>query len=295
MNKKTRTTLLVSLVLLSTIFVGCSVDSIDQVKPKTVTQSDSIKINFKVYGSGEPTLVFIHGFGCDMNAWEAQFNYFKDKVQLVLIDIPGYGTSSQPHVEYTLNFYADAVKTVLNSLHVQKAVLIGHSLGTAISRQVVFNEPNLVSKLVDVDGVYCFFPDDTLLRAQFEAQYAYFVSMFAGDNIKKTMEDFVTPLFVEQTPESVRNYAMSTMTKTPQFVAYSTMKNMVEERYWTNEKIEIPSLIIAAKSSQIPPNYKDIMQMLYSNMQYVEMDSVGHFIMMEQPSKFNSMLEEFIK
>lgn len=257
--------------------------------------SDSIKINYKVYGSGEPTLVFIHGFGCDMNAWEAQFDYFKGKSQLVFIDVPGYGKSDQPHVEYTLDFYADAVKTVLNKLEVKNAVLIGHSLGTAICRQVVFNEPSLVSKLVDVDGVYCFFPEDTLVRAQFEAQYAYFVSMFAGEDIKKTMEDFVNPLFIEQTPQNVKTYAMSTMTKTPQFVAYSTMKNMVETRYWTNEKIEIPSLIIAAKHSQIPPNYKDIMQMLYSNMQYQEMDSVGHFIMMEQPVKFNSMLEEFIK
>lgn len=284
-----------NLMLLSLFFVGCcSVDSLEQLPSKQVTLSDSIQIDYKVSGQGEPALVFIHGFGCDMNAWEAQFDYFKDKSQVIFIDMPGYGKSSRPHVEYTLDFYADAVKAVLDTLKVQNAVLTGHSLGTAICRQVALREPYLISKLVDVDGVYCFFPEDPELCAMFESQYNAFVSMFAGENIEETMTQFIQPLFVEQTPENVKAYATGIMPTTPQYVAYSTMKNLVERKYWTNEKIEIPSLVFAAKSSQIPPDYEAIMQMLYSQMQYEELDSIGHFIMMEQPEMFNKTLSEFI-
>ncbi|MDD4847848.1 MAG: alpha/beta hydrolase [Bacteroidales bacterium] len=285
---------LLIIILLIGLLSACRPNTLEQIKTEFITLGDQTKIAYKTYGEGETTLVFVHGFGCDMNAWEAQYDYFKDKAQLVFLDLPGYGQSDQPKTDYTLDYYADAVKILLESLKVKNAVLVGHSLGTAICRQTIFNSPQMVEKLVDVDGVYCFFGDDSITRAENEKQYAQFVALFQGDDITKSMEGFIQPFFVEQTPENVRNYAMTTMTKTPQWVAYSTMKNLTDQRYWTGKVINIPSLIIASKNSQIPPDYKQMMNELYSDMQYHELDNVGHFIMMEQPEMFNRMLEEFV-
>lgn len=275
------------------LLAGCQAQTLQDVPAHEITMADSVNVVYKTVGNGNPALVFIHGFGCDMNAWEAQYAYFKDKARLVFIDIPGYGKSDRPHTEYTLDFYADATAAVLQALDVQKAVLIGHSLGTAICRQVVYQYPRLASKLVDVDGVYCFFPEDSLLRANLETQYAAFVAMFAGEDMKSAMEAFIQPLFCEQTPQSVKDYALSTMPNTPQYVAYSTMKHLVEKPYWTKAPITIPSLIIAAKNSQIPPDYEAIMQRLYTQMHYEELADIGHFIMMEQPDLFNALLDTF--
>lgn len=283
------------IMLLCLFLAGCQVKTLQDVSSEQITLSDNTKIVYKTYGSGNETIVFLHGFGCDINAWQHQFEYFSKDYKTVFIDLPGYGQSDKPRVEYSLDFYADAVKNVLDTLGVQKAVLIGHSLGTAICRQVIFDNPGLVSKMVDVDGVYCFFPEDSIIREQLEMQYTAFASMFDAPDIKETMQQFIQPLFIEQTPQSVKDYVMSTMPNTLQYIASSTMKNLILEKYWTNEIITIPSLIIAAKNSQIPPDYKDIMQMLYSDMQYEELDSVGHFIMMEQPEMFNDMVGEFIK
>ena len=185
-------------------------------------------------------------------------------------------------------------------LRAQSRLLSQWSIHKRVLQRLLKNAPillrsDLISKFVDVDGVYCFFPEDSLVRAELETQYAGFVTMFEGNDMKQTMEAFIQPLFIQQTPQTVKDYALSTMPNTPQYVAYSTMKNLVEEKYWTNEIISIPSLIIAAKNSQIPPDYEDIMKRLYSNMQYKELDNIGHFIMMEQPEMFNKMVNEFIK
>lgn len=276
------------------LFAGCQAKTLQEVPLQEVTVADSVKIAYKTVGTSDPTIVFVHGFGCDMNAWEAQFAYFKDKARLVFIDMPGYGKSDKPHTEYTLDFYADATAAVLHKLNITNAVLTGHSLGTPICRQVIYKYPDLASKLVDVDGVYCFFPEDSLLRASLESQYAAFVAMFEGDDIKSSMAAFIEPLFCEQTPQHVKDYALSTMPQTPQYIAYSTMKNMVEQQYWTKGPITIPSLIIAAKNSQIPQDYEDIMKVLYTQMQYEELADIGHFIMMEQPEMFNIILDQFI-
>ncbi|MDD4141229.1 MAG: alpha/beta hydrolase [Bacteroidales bacterium] len=300
-------------IFVAVILLSCSgPETLEEVPSKYVAM-DSIMIHYKTYGKGDECLVFVHGFGCNMNCWQEQFTYFKDKAKLLFIDLPGYGNSDKPHTEYTLDLFADAVKTVIDvemeyaerdvetvSLQQTPAnkkmsrppcIFIGHSLGTPVCRQVAFIYPEMVSKFVDVDGVYCFYPADSMMMAAYNA----FSETFNTDTLQPVIEGFVESLCTAQTPQYVKDYAISTMPETPKYIAYSTMKNLIDEKYWINGKINIPTLVIASKNSEIPPEYEQIMSGLYSDMEYRELDTIGHFIMMEQPEMFNEMVEAFIE
>lgn len=85
------------------------------------------------------------------------------------------------------------------------------------------------------------------------------------------------------------------MPQTPQPIANSTMKRLVDENFWDKSVISLPTLVFCSTNSQIPANYKEIMQTLYSDMEYQEWNDVGHFMMMENPERFNSTLDNFIK
>jgi pimeloyl-ACP methyl ester carboxylesterase len=278
------------ILLLALLLCACSnPQTLEQTESKFVT-ADGVKIHYKTAGKGGQCIVFVHGFGCDVNSWSEQFTHFSEKAKTVFIDLPGYGMSDKPHTEYTLNLFADAVKAVMDEENISRAVLVGHSLGTPVCRQLAFSHPNLVSEIVDVDGVYCFYPADSAMLSA----YKTFAESFNNDSVKQTIEGFVKSLCTPLTPRSVRDYAMKTMPLTPRYIAYSTMKNLIEEKYWMNGKISVPVLVIASKNSQIPPDYKQIMKGLYTNMEYHELDSIGHFIMMEKPRMFNNLLDEFI-
>lgn len=276
--------------LCASLFISCSTPhTLQEVKYQSVLM-DSIKICYKTYGSGHNNIVFVHGFGCDINAWSEQFSYFCDKARMVFIDLPGFGQSDKPHTDYTLDFYADAVKTVMDALKIRGAVLVGHSLGTPVCRQAVLKYPDLASRLVDIDGVYCFYPAPPEMVAMYEA----FAESFNNKDITQVLKDFTAPLNTPQTPAEVVDYAMTIMPQTPSYVAYSTMRNMISEKYWDGTIIEIPALVIASVNSQIPPDYNQIMSTLYAKMEYHELSDTGHFIMMERPQMFNEMLEQFI-
>ena len=257
--------------------------------------NDSTKIYYEQEGRASEVIVFIHGFGCDVNAWKAQTRFFSSDYKTVCIDLPGYGKSDKPHTEYTLDYFAQAVKTVLDSLEIPQAIFVGHSLGTAVCRQVLFNYPDLIKALVDVDGVYCFYPENSAQRLEYENQINGFVSLFKGDSVKQNITSFVDALCTKKTPQFVKDYALRIMPETPEYVAFSTMYNLVDTQYWKGSKITIPTFVLASKNSGIPTNYKAVMQQLYSDMEYRELDSVGHFIMMEQPKMFNKTLLHFIK
>ncbi len=294
--KQNRFSLIVT-ILLTFVLTACQQTTSLRELPSQFADGATGKIHYKTYGDKLPTIVFVHGFGCDINAWEKQFSYFAEKNRMVFIDLPGHGASDKPlTADYSLDTYADAVKTVLDTLNIDQAVLVGHSLGTPVCRRVAQNYPQLVSKLCDVDGVYCFYPTDSVEYKTYKAEIDGFVSIFQDEKqYKDNINGFVGFLFIASTPDSVKNYATGLMPQTPQPIANSTMKRLVEEKYWDKSVLSLPTLVFCSTNSQIPANYKEIMQALYSNMEYQEWNDVGHFMMMEAPERFNSVLDNFIK
>ena len=228
-----------------------------------------------------------------MNTWEKQFEAFRDgkDLQLVFIDLPGYGLSDKPHVEYTLDFFAHAIDEVLNVNSIKDAVFVGHSLGTPVCRQTLMTTGHK-GALVDVDGVYCFY-DGTETPEYVEA-VNQFGHAFDGDNYREVITGFVSSLAGKETPQEINDYAMSVMPETPQYVASSTMQHLIEKKWWPNHQITQPVMVICTQNSGLDPDNKQKMGRLYPNLDYTELTTCGHFIHMEQPEMFNDKLKAFI-
>jgi Predicted hydrolases or acyltransferases (alpha/beta hydrolase superfamily) len=78
--------------LLIILFASCKNETtISEADNQFAEMEDGTKIAYKTLGDEGKPLVFIHGFGCDMNAWEKQAHYFSKTSKVVLIDLPGYG------------------------------------------------------------------------------------------------------------------------------------------------------------------------------------------------------------
>jgi pimeloyl-ACP methyl ester carboxylesterase len=229
-----------------------------------------------------------------MNTWEKQFEAFRDgkDLQLVFIDLPGYGLSDKPHVEYTLDFFAHAIDEVLNINSIKDAVFVGHSLGTPVCRQTLMTTGHK-GALVDVDGVYCFY-DGTETPEYVEA-VNQFGHAFDGDNCREVITGFVSSLAGKETPQEINDYAMSVMPETPQYVASSTMQHLIEKKWWPNHQITQPVMVICTQNSGLDPDNRQKMERLYPQLDYTELTTCGHFIHMEQPEMFNEKLKTFIK
>lgn len=287
-------------VLLVLLFVSCGQQpqTLSDVKSEYVTIDDSIRVHFKIWNesAGAETLCFVHGFGCDMNTWEKQFEAFRDEkeLQLVFIDLPGYGQSDKPHVDYTLNFFAQAIDEVLNVNGIKsKVILVGHSLGTPVCRHTIMTTSHK-GALVDVDGVYCFY-DGTETPEYVEA-VNQFGHAFDGADCRNVITGFVSSLAGKETPQEVNNYAMSMMPETPQYVASSTMQNLVERKWWSDRQFRYPAMVICTQNSGLDPENRKKMEQLYpANLDYTELTTCGHFIHMEQPDMFNEKLRKFMQ
>jgi pimeloyl-ACP methyl ester carboxylesterase len=111
------------------------------------------KINYRVDGSGDITLMFVHGFGCDLSDWDTMVGALSSEFRCVRLDLPGHGLSPIGTVS-SIEGLARAVNWVKDEAGGDRTILIGHSLGAKIVRQAYCRSPDKITGLVMIDGAY---------------------------------------------------------------------------------------------------------------------------------------------
>ncbi|MBY6140955.1 alpha/beta hydrolase [Leisingera daeponensis] len=114
--------------------------------------------------SGQP-IVFIHGFGCDQSMWRQVVPSLAEDFRIVTYDLTGMGQSDlsayDPGRYADLQAHADDLLLIIDELELEKAVLVGHSIGATIGLLAANREPGKVSRLVLVSPTPCFLDDES--------------------------------------------------------------------------------------------------------------------------------------
>jgi pimeloyl-ACP methyl ester carboxylesterase len=115
---------------------------------------DGIDIHWTSAGSGSQTVIFVHGWTCDETSWQGQVPVISQKYRVITLDLPGHGKSGSPKDgKFSMALFARAVEAVRNEAKIDRAVLVGHSMGTPVIRQYALMYPERVAALVLVDGL----------------------------------------------------------------------------------------------------------------------------------------------
>jgi pimeloyl-ACP methyl ester carboxylesterase len=245
----------------------------------------SNKVHYLSLGTGATPIALIHGWSCNAMFWREQAPALTDKAKLIMIDLPGHGMSDKPQTKYTMDFFADAVLAVLQDAHVQKAVLVGHSMGTPVICRAYAKAPQNVAALVAVDGL--------LRRPRMQADQAEkFVAAYRSPNYREQVTKFFGSMFPNPGTESLRDWTVAEALKTPQYVMSASMDGMfnVNQPDWNPGHVEIPVLVINTKNPMWTPEYEKFVGDLSTKSDYRSIEGAGHFLMLEKPAEFNVAL-----
>lgn len=98
-------------------------------------------------GEGSP-LIFLHNGGNDHRIWDHQVTHFSATRRVIVLDHLGFGNSDSPFLDYTLPLYSDQVKSLIEHLNEDKATLVGHCIGAAMSLHYTVRQPERVERLI---------------------------------------------------------------------------------------------------------------------------------------------------
>ncbi len=158
-------------ILFAAVLGSCALSINSAVPPAYASYflDNGIKIHYEDLGAGRP-LVFIHGFAASMDSWRFLVEPFKKDYRLVLMDLKGHGYSDRPiDGRYSLQDHADIVIELMKHLKLSGAILVGHSLGSAIALSAALKlhetDPRLVSGVILFAGSVDPYKLPLLLRA----------------------------------------------------------------------------------------------------------------------------------
>lgn len=114
---------------------------------------ENIKIHyFYKNNQAKKTLVYLHGWGQNIEMMEPIAKPFYDEQNILILDLPGFGSSEEPKSVWSLEDYANMVHTLVDKLKCNEIVLIGHSFGGKVA--IVYASLYKVSKLVLIASPY---------------------------------------------------------------------------------------------------------------------------------------------
>jgi pimeloyl-ACP methyl ester carboxylesterase len=246
---------------------------------------DGVKIAFEAFGEGEPALVFVHGWSCDKSYWRPQLEYFSAKHKVVALDLAGHGDSGMDRREYTIQAFGEDVAAVVNELNLSRVVLIGHSLGGPVIVRAARLLDGRVAGLVGADTFKNM--GEVFTPEQADKALAPFKK-----NFRATTLLVVRNMFPRSADPALVERVSSDMASAPPEVGMSAIRCQAFYDISTDlAGLRVP--IRAINSDRYPTNVSDNKQ-LYADFELIPMPGVGHFVQLEDPARFNRLLEEII-
>jgi sigma-B regulation protein RsbQ len=248
------------------------------------------RIHYVTVGEGAHTIVFVHCWAGNLGFWREQVPALAHRARLVLVDLPGHGQSGSRLAGCSMDYFAGAVLAVMCDAQVDKATLIGHSMGGPVIYRVYEQAPEKVAALVVVDG---FLRRPRVTPGQAEE----FVARFRTPGYRKHTREFFGAMFPAPGTEALRDRILSEMLSTPQRVMHRAMEGMFGpgQPDWDLKEANVPVLVINAKGSMYDADDENYIRSLSTQTDYRVMDGVGHWLMLERPVEFNAILTNMLR
>jgi pimeloyl-ACP methyl ester carboxylesterase len=297
--------------LLMPFLWGCSVPLVRPTRidwnPYLLPQTLQIKghtIFYTVKGEGKP-LLLIHGYGAGIWVWEKQIDILSQFYRVYAVDVIGYGFSDRPKIPYTPETYILFLKDFMDAVGIERATLIGNSMGGGIAWAMAILFPERVDRLILIDCV----PPDVLRQVKNES-FQTLVTIkdipilpylvIAGRNknsIRWILLECVSNIKLI-TPEVLnRQYHLSKINGTT-WVLYSTFKH-AEEALKLKDQFSLirhPTLFIWGERDIIfPPHVGETLHQTIPGSKFLKIERSGHMPMWETPGEVNQAILTFLK
>jgi pimeloyl-ACP methyl ester carboxylesterase len=260
--------------------------------PRMVASADGVPISYEVSGSGEPTLVFVHGWSCDGRYWRAQVPHFSRHHRVVTLDLAGHGHSGLGRQDYTLAAFGRDVQAVVEAVGAERVILVGHSMGGSVSAHAARLMPDRVAGIIGVDTFTTVeFVDFSRPGEEVEQTRARWREDFAA-----AAREFVEGMFEPDNDPQLREWVVADMAAAPPAVAMTLLSSMAEDHREGRLEALFDGLAVpvVAINTHFRPTDVEANRRQMHSFDLLLMEGADHFPHMTRPEAFNRELEGVI-
>lgn len=247
---------------------------------------DGVRIHYTINGHGSVGLVFVHGWLGNESWWDAQKAYFLHTHTVICIDLAGHGASGKQRIEWSSTRYVDDILSVLQDVGLDDVIVIGHSMSGAYALEAALRSSR-IKTIVLVDTLKNM--DQLMDSDQAEKQLFSHYRKDFRDAVENLLPKF---LFTDSTAQSIKERLQH------EFLLHDPKLavQVIEPLYKMDIRAIAKNIRVPVRSincSYSPTNRKSN-EKYFQNYDFVEIESSGHYPMLESPDIFNACLERIL-
>ena len=251
--------------------------------------SDGIRIHYLEAGSGRP-IVFIPGWTMPAWIWQKQIDEFAKRYHVIAVDPRSQGESDKPTYGHLPETRSRDYKELVDELALKRPVLVGWSMacGELIKYVEQFGTDN-IGGLVLVDGFLADKPSPEMFVG-----ISGWMNQLQQDR-QKQADGFVRTMYKKPQPEDYLKRVVEASVQVPADTAVVLIYDMLGVTDFSVglAKVNRPMLFMYQPESQASADY--LKSKLGDKVQLERFDGDGHALFVDDPEKFNHVLEEFVQ
>ena len=257
-----------------------------------IVKIKGINISYKVEGQGEP-LVMIHGLGNTKCDWMLQTPSFSRHYRVITFDNRGAGRSDKPGGPYTTKIMADDVIGLMNFLKLEKAHILGFSLGGMIAQELAIQYPERINKLILASTFCC---QDNLLNGHTPELFGALDLRLKGKAGPVTRLAFNNS--VNRIVFTILNTIHAKLENKTDTIGLIAQKE-ADVNHFTADRLYLissPTLVITGTADRItkPSSSAQIAQLI-PDAKITEIDGGSHSLIAENKEAFNRKVLDFLE
>jgi pimeloyl-ACP methyl ester carboxylesterase len=265
------------------------------------------RVSYRTGGSG-PALLLLHGITNSSETWEHVAPRLTERFTVIAPDLLGHGESATPRGDYSLGAHASGARDVLTSLGIERATVVGHSLGGGIAMQFAYQFPERSERLVLVSSGGLGREVHLLLRAATLPGAEFVLPLLAHRSLRDAgaaVAGALQRVGLRAGPdlaEMARGYG-SLSDEGARTAFLHTLRAVIDpsgQRVDATDRLylatELPSLIVwGARDPVIPVSHAEIAHQGMPGSRVEIFDDSGHFPQLDQPLRFARLLQRFLE
>ncbi|MBO8179725.1 MAG: alpha/beta fold hydrolase [Archaeoglobus sp.] len=250
--------------------------------------SDGLKLRYFECGEGEP-LILIHGLGDCIEGWTFQYEDFSKHFRVVALDLRGFGMSDVPK-DITIEDFARDVRNLMDYLGIEKASLLGLSMGGMVCMEFYKQYPERVKTLILANTLHKL-PEAG--RAMFEQR----LKVLESSPDMTQIAEFIAEMSIHQDRPDLKEMVKTIIRKNNKEFYTKVTAEIGNANYEDLlPTIHVPTLVITAEFDvTTPPSLGREMVSLIPNAEIKEVKNAAHLAKLENPEEFNLYIIEFLK
>lgn len=258
---------------------------------KTVTVFGA-KIRYLEAGdAAKPTVILLHGLGASAESWAFTIPVLAANYHVIAPDQVGFGKSDKPLLKYRVATYADFLDKFMAELKIEKAYLVGNSMGGWIAGLMAIKYPNRIEKIVLADAA-------GIIPANVDTNQIYQLNNSTRDEIRANLKlIFATPA-LQNNEALVDQFFTQRVVANDGYTINSIIESIKRKEDFLNDRlgeIKKPTLIIWGKQDGLlPVSDATVFNKGITGSELVIFDNCGHVPQFEKAVDFNKKVLEFL-